>query len=667
MEHHWSDWPREVLYYGNPEMLPQPLFLHSGPLKMIYENGSIRQIKYGSIEVIRMIYSAVRDQNWGTFDFNIENEVLKIKDDCFKISYTIIYQDAYKAICQLEGNSDGIITFQMIGEVLKDFKRNRIGFCVLHPIEECMGQECIINYAEKDSIHGKFPSAISPDAPFKNIRSMKWKVLHDVEATIGFEGDIFEMEDQRNWTDASYKTFCTPLDLPYPVLVKKGTIIRQKIIFRLSVNKTISSTDQTTINSIDCDFTKSNDFPELGLVQTSENGILTAHELAAIRQLRLDHLRCDIYLSGANSAEKLCQAFAESDQTDCKLELCLHFSSHYQEEFNGIKQILESRQKQVRSVVLFGEKMKTTDNELLEALVLVIREILPSVKVGAGTVAFFAELNMHRMKTDLLDFVIYSVNPQVHAFDNQSLIENLLAQKHTVQSALLFSGKADIFVSPVTLKMRFNPDNTTNDKEDDTEDWAAKVDPRQMSLFTLGWTVGSLSSLASVNTQSITYFETIGLCGVMQGDQINRFPDLFYSTPKMLYPVYHLFRILGCYKNAKVYTCELSDPLSFSALMLSKDKKYVFIISNLTNEKKNLDISFDFRDYNKMVRFNADTFSQFAFDCCYAEKAVQFVKNGQEINLIPFETIVFKASESRICPIDKKEPNHILPETILYS
>lgn len=641
MEHHWSDWPREVLYYGNSEMLPQSLFLHSGPLKMIYENGSIRQVKYGNIEVIRMIYSAVRDQNWDTFDFTIENEVMKIKDDCFKISYTIMYQNAFKAICQLEGNSDGVITFCMIGEVLKDFKKNRIGFCVLHPIEECMGKECIINYTGQNATLGKFPSAISPDAPFKDIRSLKWKVLHDVEATIDFEGDIFEMEDQRNWTDASYKTFCTPLDLPYPLLVRKGQIIRQKIVFRLLGIKAISSTDQATFNSIDCDFTNSMDLPDWGLTQSSENGSLTSYELDTIRQLRLDHLRFDIYLSGANSAKKLGQAFAESGQTDCKLELCLHFSSHYQEEFNGIKQLLESRQNQVKSVVLFREKKKTTDNELLKALVPEIREILPSVKIGAGTDAFFAELNMHRMKTDLLDFVIYSVNPQVHASDNQSMIENLLAQKHTVQSARLFSGKADIFVSPVTLKMRFNPDTTTNDQGDDTEDLVSKVDPRQMSLFTLGWTVGSLASLASVNTQSITYFETIGLCGIMQGDQINRFPDLFYSIPQMLYPVYHLFRILGCYKNAKVYTCELSDPLSFSALMLSKDKKYVLIISNLTNEGKRTKMSNDIWKYKRMVRFNADTFFEFAFDNNYiVNKTIVLRESLHEINLLPFETIV---------------------------
>jgi len=648
MKQLWSDWPKEILYYGSPALLPQPLVLHAGSLKMIYENGNIRQIKYRDFEVIRMIYSAVRDQNWGTVDFVIESEDIQIKDDGFKISYTATYRDVFMADCQLEGTSDGVITFSLDGEVLNDFRKNRIGFCVLHPVEECMGKECIINYADQDAVPGKFPSAISPDAPFKNIRSMKWNVLDDLEGIIDFEGDIFETEDQRNWTDASYKTFCTPLDLPFPLLVKKGTAIRQKIVFCLSGNKIISSNDQATFNSIDCDFTKTNDFPELGLAQSSENIILTLHEIAAIRDIRLDHLRCDIHPGEDNSLEKLVQAFDESNQIDCKLELCLHFSSHFQEEFNNIKQLLKSRQYLIKSVVLFRKEKKTTDNELLKALVPIIREILPSAQIGAGTDAFFSELNMHRMKTDLLDFVIYSVNPQVHAFDNQSLIESLLVQKHTVQSTRLFSGKADIFVSPVTLKMRFNPDAISNELVDIFEGFPGKADARQMSLFNMGWTVGSLASLISVNTSSITYFETVGLSGVMQGDRINRFPDVFYSVPRMFYPVYHLFKILCSYKHGKVHSCRLSDPKMFSALMLTMEGECVLIISNLTIDEKRLNMSFDHLNYNKIARFSANTFSQFAFDSNYMEKAIPFVKIGCEINLLPFETIVLFSFPNRI-------------------
>ena len=39
-------------------------------------------------------------------------------------------------------------------------------------------------------------------------------------------GDVFEIEDQRNWTDGSFKTYSTPLSLPFPVPVEAWTRMR---------------------------------------------------------------------------------------------------------------------------------------------------------------------------------------------------------------------------------------------------------------------------------------------------------------------------------------------------------------------------------------------------------------------------------------------------------
>ena len=44
----------------------------------------------------------------------------------------------------------------------------------------------------------------------------------DCGVTCRMEGDTFEMEDQRNWTDASYKTYVRPLALPWPYTLAAG-------------------------------------------------------------------------------------------------------------------------------------------------------------------------------------------------------------------------------------------------------------------------------------------------------------------------------------------------------------------------------------------------------------------------------------------------------------
>ena len=43
------------------------------------------------------------------------------------------------------------------------------------------------------------------------------------------EGDAFEMEDQRNWTDASYKTYVRPLALPWGYTLAKGSRHEQSV------------------------------------------------------------------------------------------------------------------------------------------------------------------------------------------------------------------------------------------------------------------------------------------------------------------------------------------------------------------------------------------------------------------------------------------------------
>ena len=46
-------------------------------------------------------------------------------------------------------------------------------------------------------------------------------------SSIGFVGEVFEIEDQRNWTDASYKTYCRPLARPFPYRIEPGETVEQ--------------------------------------------------------------------------------------------------------------------------------------------------------------------------------------------------------------------------------------------------------------------------------------------------------------------------------------------------------------------------------------------------------------------------------------------------------
>ena len=48
-----------------------------------------------------------------------------------------------------------------------------------------------------------------------------------------FTGDLFETEDQRNWTDASFKTYCTPIGLAHPFRAEPGQRFEQSVTIRV--------------------------------------------------------------------------------------------------------------------------------------------------------------------------------------------------------------------------------------------------------------------------------------------------------------------------------------------------------------------------------------------------------------------------------------------------
>ena len=70
--------PARVLCYGTDEPLPERVPLRAGPLSLIWEGGDLRTIKVGGREVLRRIYVATRDRNWGT----VSNVMSNVSHGC---------------------------------------------------------------------------------------------------------------------------------------------------------------------------------------------------------------------------------------------------------------------------------------------------------------------------------------------------------------------------------------------------------------------------------------------------------------------------------------------------------------------------------------------------------------------------------------------------------
>lgn len=585
--------PRNVWYYGKDEPLPQQKELRAGPLSLIYEEGDLRYIRLGDQEVLRRVYVAVRDRNWGTVPPRLSNVQMDIGEDSFRIAYDVEHRQGdidffWKGT--ITGRADGTITFAMDGVARSTFWRNRIGFCVLHPLRECAGAPCRIEHVDGTIEERAFPKYIAPHQPFFDIRAISHQVMPGVWAEVRFAGDVFEMEDQRNWTDASYKTYCTPLRLPYPVEVQAGARVVQTVTLSLlgltasgDARRDRVRTAKAPFFSLALDPSSPVPLPPLGLSVASHGQPLSLKAIERLRALHLSHLRVDLDLARPGYEVTLRRATAEVQALSASLEMALFISDDAEQELQALLDLLARVRPPVGRWLIFHRREKSTS----ERWVTLAREFLPryeaTVPIGAGTNAYFAELNRGRPLTQALDVVCYSINPQVHACDNASLVENLEAQAATVESARQFCGDRPICITPVTLKPRFNPDATGPELPPPGE-LPRQVDVRQMSLFGAGWTLGSIKYLAESGVASITYYETTGWRGVMETEDGSPLPDKFRSLPGTVFPLYHVLADVGEFQGGEVIPSLSSDALRVDGLVIRRGDKTRVILANFTAE-----------------------------------------------------------------------------------
>ena len=158
--------------------------------------------------------------------------------DSFRITFDVTNRQGeidFSWRGSLTGNSDGVIEARMDGVAHADFMKNRIGFCILYP-SELAGAAARVTHSGGAIEEACLPEDVcttQPVLPFGDMNGLAHRVQPGLWADVRFAGDIFEMEDQRNWTDASFKIFCTPLSLPYPALIKAGEQVVQSVTLRL--------------------------------------------------------------------------------------------------------------------------------------------------------------------------------------------------------------------------------------------------------------------------------------------------------------------------------------------------------------------------------------------------------------------------------------------------
>ena len=643
------------LWYGVDKQPPETRELRAGQVTALLDGIDLRYVRIGSLEVVRRIYVAVRDQNWNTIPGTHRITRIDQERDRFEVRFEVEHTSHELRFVwhgRIIGSRDGQIRYEMNGVPETDFRYNRIGLCILHPFHESAGRPYLAQTPQGE-VSGNLPELIGPQR-FENgfyvplfpaCSRLTIDLTDGVRAHFNFEGDLFETEDQRNWTDASFKTYCTPLSLGFPHQARRGVGIVQSVTIRVS-GESAETGHETHERRMLLGHRTALHLPAIGFGMSGDGVSLTVREIELLHKLKPDHIRVDVHLTDTY-ADALEQAIGTCQVLGCDVEVALFVTWESGSELARLASLLQGRVRVVRFLVFqegaqTATPTETTAPELIELARKHLQQAAPQAAFVGGTDMYFCELNRTRPQTQTMDGISYTIIPQAHAFDVRSLAETLEAQGETVRSARAFAADRQVIVSPITLKRRYNPHATEVEAEKEPDELPDAVDPRQMSLFGAGWTAGSLKYLAESGATALTYYEAVGWRGLMERESGSSMAEHFPSAPEMVFPLYHIFADVAEWKDGSIVECASNQPLEVTGLAVERGSTLHLLLANLTGVSQQVAIG-PLDAGNVSVRIlNAQTAHQAMFEPeSFRQnwKQMEIQKGELSLDMAPYATV----------------------------
>ncbi|MET1026865.1 MAG: hypothetical protein ABWY00_06835 [Dongiaceae bacterium] len=631
----------DLRLYGTAEKVEPPRLLAAGPLTAELEAGNLRYIRYDGIEIIRAISFIVRDKDWGTYNPVISNLSVAEEPGGFRVSYDAVARDAdqsfsYKA--EIRGSKDGKLVFSGKGSADTDFLTNRTGFVILHPIAGVAGEPVDITHVDGRAVKGKFPADIDPVQPMMALRALTHEAAPGLRVTCLMEGDTYEMEDQRNWTDASYKTYVRPLALPWPYTLALGEKIDQAITLTVTGKaEAAAKTDGITLSVGGRDGV----VPPLGIGLDPEDVDRAMEEVQALRQIGVHHLICHYDPRRGHDERSLAAQLdvAEAIGAEPWLEAVIASVDGFTEELAELGRVVDSLGAPFATVLVSpAPDLKCTlpgspwpACPPLDELYRAARKAFPKVRLGGGMFSYFTELNRKRPPVDLVDVVSFTTTAMVHAGDDRSVMETLEALPAIAASTAKIAASRPYLVGPSAIGMRANPYGDQPKSNPGNIRQAMNLnDPRQRSLLGAAWNLGYFARFAYGKAGAISLGGLAGAFGVLHTTA--SYPQPWYDDHGGLFPVFHVLRGLAALRGSALRKLDVSTPSQIQGIAAERADGTEIWLANLTGAEKTVRLKADEID---IALLDADTFRQ-ASEVTDALDRWAKNEHGREIRLSPY-------------------------------
>jgi hypothetical protein len=493
----------------------------------------VSDITYRGVPVLRGLRVVVRDENWGTPIAVVTATQIESAESALRVRLVVSHRDGsvdfgWHGLLEITTDT---LKFSFGGEAAETFLSNRIGIVVLHP-PTLAGQVVTVTDPSGTETAVRFSQIISPHQPAQNIAGMSWNVAR-FAASLSFIGDVFETEDQRNWTDASFKTYSTPLDRPFPVQIRPGMPIEQSVTLRVAESPSPSPERAADRTLIGAEFHP--DQPSRIVVVGPTNRIVPEITLGAStapgitpNRAGLAGILVELNMADAAWPDVLARAQTDADGYFLDVRIVASTAAQVNLALDAVVPL------PVRRLGVFDAATHLSEQVLWTALVQGVAERELRVELIGGTRAHFTELNRNHVRLpSSVTAVAFSVTPHMHALERNQLVESIAVQRTVAENAVRIARGRPVHIGPITLRPRFNAVATTVPAAGlgeiefagyGPEHLPEATDTRQQSAALAAWLIASVDAFAVPGVASLCYFEAWGARGIGGSGAAERYP-----------------------------------------------------------------------------------------------------------------------------------------------
>ena len=457
-------------------------------------NGAFaREISVGGEELFRGIGFVVRDANWGTPVLTSNAVLSRQNDRATAKSGGELDMSGRDLTWSAEWSiTEGGLEAKGRASSVTGFHTNRTGFVVLHSLGATRGRPVKVFHPCGGIEETTFPELVSPHQPFFDVEALEYTTGAGTRLRLSFSGEVFEIEDQRNWTDASYKTYCRPLRLPYPYRIGPSTVIEQSVRLEILAVTPVGTRPPRAAPWIE----RTAVLPVLGT--SLPPGPFVPKQLGALKALVLGFTAIEVDLSDEDGLATVSERIASAPGP-------LRIDIRMSEEKKTLAAVTTLAPLLANKVVIGVSLWDAQDSTIAAA-----RAVAPNIRIGGGTGAFFTELN-RLSHWPAADYLAWTSNPTVHGSSDDTIGETTELLADITRTARARSSAARFQIGPMTLGLRYNPNATTAEGRRA----ASPPDPRQDEMIAAAWAVGTIAGFLDSVVETLAFFEPIGPKGLL--------------------------------------------------------------------------------------------------------------------------------------------------------